>query len=359
MTMAVEDSRHRAETACGGSAPIQTSPWPSSTRASCRNRSSSRTVQARLVHAEDIAQGAVGDALLALEQRHHSQEHGVELALGLGLLMGAWLRSGGFACPDEDRTILIHSQSLCRDEFELQVLAAGTIVFSPSFLRGDPEQAKPQGAVAVASLDDATIRRAALMCITVPAAAAPHSVRARRGTLRVSRWCGWIRLIPVLHPLPHVAVHIVQAPGIGLALSYGMGRATCIGRIPGVGVQAPGVTPKTIGRGGTSARGIFPLRLGGQAILAPSFSGVQGAYELLHIVPGDALDRVVRARKAARIRPHDGYPLSLSDGIFPQGEGLTDGHLTPLAPALCSHAVRPGRNQDELHAQATDARVHA
>jgi hypothetical protein len=46
-------------------------------------------VQARLVYAKDIAQGTVGDTLLALEQCHHCQEHGMELSLGLGLLTGA------------------------------------------------------------------------------------------------------------------------------------------------------------------------------------------------------------------------------------------------------------------------------
>jgi len=79
-------------------------------------------VQARLVHAEDIAQGTVGDPLLALEQRHHRQEHGVELALSLGLLAGAWLCGRGCAGPDENRALLIHSQSLARDEFKLQIL---------------------------------------------------------------------------------------------------------------------------------------------------------------------------------------------------------------------------------------------
>ena len=45
-------------------------------------------------------------------------------------------------------------------------------------------------------------------------------------------------------------------------------------------------------------------------------------------------------------------------GIFPQVEGLTDGHLATLARTLRSHSVRPGRNQDELHAQPINARVH-
>jgi hypothetical protein len=79
-------------------------------------------MQARLVHAEDIAQGTIGDTLFALEQCHHPQEHGVELSLGLGLLASAWLRGGGCSGPDEDRALLIHSQSLPRHEFKLQIL---------------------------------------------------------------------------------------------------------------------------------------------------------------------------------------------------------------------------------------------
>ena len=46
----------------------------------------------------------------------------MELSLGLGLLVGAWLRGRGCSGPDEDRALLIYSQSLCRDEFKLQVL---------------------------------------------------------------------------------------------------------------------------------------------------------------------------------------------------------------------------------------------
>ena len=71
-------------------------------------------VQARLVHAEHIAQGAVGDPLLTLEQRHHPQEHGVELALGLGLRAGSGCRSGGGARPDEAAPLLIHDLGMCK-----------------------------------------------------------------------------------------------------------------------------------------------------------------------------------------------------------------------------------------------------
>src|SRR5262245_51009931 len=73
-------------------------------------------VQARLVHAEDIVQSAVGDPLFALEQRHNRQEHSVELALSLGLLAVAGLRGGEIFGPDDDPTLLIYRHTLAVDE---------------------------------------------------------------------------------------------------------------------------------------------------------------------------------------------------------------------------------------------------
>ena len=62
----------------------------------------SHGVQARLVHIKDILQSAVGDPLFTLEQRHHRQEHGVELTLRLGLRANVGRRSGWGSRPDED-----------------------------------------------------------------------------------------------------------------------------------------------------------------------------------------------------------------------------------------------------------------
>jgi hypothetical protein len=73
-------------------------------------------VQACLVHAEDILQGAISDPLLTLEQRRHRQEHGVKLALGLGLRAGVGLRRGRCSRPDEDFTCIIDGQSFGIDE---------------------------------------------------------------------------------------------------------------------------------------------------------------------------------------------------------------------------------------------------
>jgi hypothetical protein len=76
-------------------------------------------VQARLVHAEDIAQGTVGDPLLTLKQRHHRQDHGVELALGLGRRAGVWRRSRGRSRPDEAFIVRLHRPLLPIEEFVL------------------------------------------------------------------------------------------------------------------------------------------------------------------------------------------------------------------------------------------------
>jgi hypothetical protein len=72
-----------------------------------------------------LGQGACSllrDPLLALEQRHHRQEHGVELALGLGLLADAWLRGRGCSRPDEDGGLFIDREVLGVDELVFQIL---------------------------------------------------------------------------------------------------------------------------------------------------------------------------------------------------------------------------------------------
>jgi hypothetical protein len=99
-------------------------------------------MQAGLVHAEERVQGAIGDPLIALEQRDHGQEHGVELARGLDLLMGAWLRGRGCSRPDQDAAGLIDREALALDELVFECCQVGVIELKLQ-LEGTIRQATP------------------------------------------------------------------------------------------------------------------------------------------------------------------------------------------------------------------------
>ena len=59
-------------------------------------------------------------------------------------------------------------------------------------------------------------RRAAVVTDAVPIAAADHAGRARNWALWVSHGPGGVGVIPVPAPLPHVPVHVIQTPRVGL-----------------------------------------------------------------------------------------------------------------------------------------------
>ena len=81
--------------------------------------------------------------------------------------------------------------------------------------QGKPE---PQAAAVPAARDEPGAKRgAAVPGVVVPAPAPEHPARARRRTCRIGNQPRRIVPIPVLAPLPHIPVHVVQAPGIRLA----------------------------------------------------------------------------------------------------------------------------------------------
>src|SRR5262249_24547007 len=55
-----------------------------------------------------------------------------------------------------------------------------------------------------------------------------------------------VRAMPVLDPLPDVAMHIVQAPGVRLEFPYWMRRLASVVCKPGILAQLATVVPKTI-----------------------------------------------------------------------------------------------------------------
>ena len=86
----------------------------------------------------------------------------------------------------------------------------------PALLDGTAEHTKAQVAVPVARHDPAAVRRTADAGVDVPTAAPEHPARARCSTSRIGRRAARVFAMPVLAPLPHVAVHVIQTPPVRL-----------------------------------------------------------------------------------------------------------------------------------------------
>ncbi|VFR39569.1 hypothetical protein BER2_3253 [plant metagenome] len=131
----------------------------------------------------------------------------------------------------------------------------------------------------------------------------------------------------VLGPLPHIALHVLQAVRVRAMRAEGLRRAVLDGRTQAVFlVHAQPLLCPVIGRagvgiagaGGQQARGIGPFRIGGQA-QRQSGTGRQPRGIVLRIVPVDADRRQAgRRRRGARrglaaARLHAAQVFSLAD----------------------------------------------
>jgi hypothetical protein len=92
-------------------------------------------------------------------------------------------------------------------------------------LRGRPQQAHAEIGAAVARVGEDARHHPAIPGAAGPAPTSDHAVRTRRRALRIYHSLCSIGSIPVLCPFPDIAMHIIQAPGIELMLSYGVRRA--------------------------------------------------------------------------------------------------------------------------------------
>src|SRR5262249_37496515 len=70
---------------------------------------------------------------------------------------------------------------------------------------------------------------------------------------------GVVFSIPVLAPLPDVAVHVVQAPGVGPLQADRVGPAPGIGLGPGAGVQFGRVVAEAVSGPGAGTASVFPF----------------------------------------------------------------------------------------------------
>src|SRR6516165_10132783 len=87
----------------------------------------------------------------------------------------------------------------------------------PPHLAHDP---KPDVELPVRHAEVEAMGRARITGSIVPGAAAEDVVRARRGTARIDGAALLVGRVVIRAPFPHVAIHVVQAPGIGLALPH-------------------------------------------------------------------------------------------------------------------------------------------
>src|SRR5262249_21697679 len=113
---------------------------------------------------------------------------------------------------------------------------------------------------------EVALRRPAVAGEGAPATASVYPVRVARGPLRVGNLVHLVGTVPVLDPFPDIAVHVIQTPGVRLALPHRMRSARGVVAIPGIVPQLARLVTKAIGRSRPGARGVLPLCLGGQAI---------------------------------------------------------------------------------------------
>lgn len=154
-----------------------------------------------------------------------------------------------------------------------------------------------------------------------PAAAAKHAIPARSRASRVGLGGGRVSAVPVAAPLPNVAAHIKKAQLIGFFTANRVCFGTGIIHIPSYLFRAvaAGINiAASTGPGGVrpAPRGVFPFRLGRQAVVFTS-PGIQFFEVFLHVVPTDLFHRaLVAIFKSGRVTTHYSYPFGLGYLLF-------------------------------------------
>jgi len=246
---------------------------------------------------------------------------------------------------------------------------AGPLVRWLAGLAPNSGTAKAGVAGAVAGRSPAAERRPADARVADPTAAADHPARAGlRGSDRVGLPVGVVVPGPVRAPLPDVAEHVVQAPGVRAFLAYWMGAGlgvrillsrptrrgvavrepeldAAVPAIPGDRIEGRRVVlTKDLDRArverrfGAGAAGVLPLGLGRQNQVQARDTGVDAFEKPLHMVPAHPLHGAIRTLKPARILPHHRLPERLGARRIHEPKALGD-----LDDVLRPFAVPPSR----------------
>src|SRR5690242_6506662 len=141
--------------------------------------------------------------------------------------------------------------------------------------------------------DAVAIRRTHDSSIVAPRATTQHSVQLH--TTQTGAAIGWRAMIglviPIFTPLPNVAMHVKEAPGIRLLLSGVVGSVLRVLCKPRHLTQVAGIIS-----GHSGATGILPFSLSRQAICKSIVAFVEFADENLRVIPGHLLNRQVEKR---------------------------------------------------------------
>ena len=186
-----------------------------------------------------------------------------------------------------------------------------------------PMDVAAEACVRIAGIFVVSIGRAALVRARIPASASQDSCLPRFGPARILRGAFAIILflVEVVAPFPHVAVHVIQAPCIGLTRPHRLRAAGAILFEPRVLAKQAGTVAERILRPAAGAAGVFPLGLRGQSIPAgrnvasprrgiiagrQAFQPGTGVAVFGRVFPPDLLDGTLRVFPSRRIAPVSG-----------------------------------------------------
>ena len=174
---------------------------------------------------------------------------------------------------------------------------------------------KAEVVVAERRAEPEAVRRPTITGGVVPTAATEHAGRARVSPTRVRHSTTRIIAIPVLTPLPNIAVHVIQAPSIRFFAADGM---TCLSRVstePSVIAELRVIITKTVLCSRACPTRVLPLSFSRELINSAGGSffrqTLQFKTEFNRVCPRNSLHGIPRPLKESGVRTHDFGPLLL------------------------------------------------
>ena len=154
---------------------------------------------------------------------------------------------------------------------QVSITRIGAILWGRSLTRRNQNYTKADDVAARRWLVPAAERRTQILGRVAPTAATQHASRARCRTSGVSHGTTWILAMPILAPLPDIAMHVIKPPRIWLSaircvLDARVSRFLGLRMKPSVLSQHCSIITKAVVRRRPSTATKLPLRFGWQTI---------------------------------------------------------------------------------------------